>query len=250
VSSRGEGQGPVWFTKEQEIIPTDFQAAELRVENAVIALTRHFYPRIVRAAGFRDRGKAPPMNGAIDGRLGRKMVVYESSVGAPAAAMIMETLVASGIKRVVLVGVAGSISSECRIGDVVVPTWGVREEGTSYHYVPGKVKVKASESLATAIGGHLGQGRFKEGGVWTVDAPYRETKGKIRKYSKLGVVAVDMESTALMAVAMCRKIEFAPVLVISDEAFGEKWVPEFHGPKVRRASEAVCRSVVELMSRS
>jgi uridine phosphorylase len=190
------------------------------------------------------------MNGAMDGRLGRKMVVYESSVGAPAAAMIMETLVASGIKRVVLVGVAGSISSECRIGDVVVPTWGVREEGTSYHYVPGKVKVKASESLATAIGGHLGQGRFKEGGVWTVDAPYRETKGKIKKYSKQGVVAVDMESTALMAVAMCRKIEFAPVLVISDEAFGEKWVPEFHGPKVRRASEAVCRSVVELMSRS
>ena len=250
MSSRGEGQGPVWFTKEQEIIPTGIQAADLRAENAVIALTRHFYPRIVRTAGFRDRGKAPPMNGAIDGRLGRKMVVYESSVGAPAAAMLMETLVASGIKRVVLVGVAGSISSECRIGDVVVPTWGVREEGTSYHYVPGNVKVKASESLATAIGDHLGRGRFKEGGVWTVDAPYRETKGKIKKYSKQGVVAVDMESTALMAVAMCRKIEFAPVLVITDEAFGEKWVPEFHGPKVRRASEAVCRSVVELMSRS
>lgn len=250
MSSKGEGQGPFWFTKEQELIPTDIRAADLRAENAVIALTRHFYPRMVRTAGFRDKGKAPPMNGAIDGRLGRRMVVYESSVGAPAAAMLMETLVASGVKRVLLVGVAGSISSECKIGDVVVPTWGVREEGTSYHYVPGNVKVKASESLVTAIGGLLGQGRFKGGGVWTVDAPYRETKGKIKKYSKQGVVAVDMESTALMAVAMCRKIEFAPVLVISDEVFGEKWVPEFHGPKVRRASEAVCRSVVELMSRS
>ena len=250
MSSRREGQGPIWFTKEHELIPTDFEAADLRVENAVIALTRHFYPRIVRTAGFRDKGKAPLMSGAIDGRLGRRMVVYQSSVGAPAAAMLMETLVASGIKRVLLVGLAGSISWECKVGDVVVPTWGVREEGTSYHYVPGGVKVKASESLANAIGDYIGRGRYKEGGVWTMDAPYRETKGKIKKYSKQGVVAVDMESTALMAVAMCRKIEFAPVLVISDEAFGEKWVPEFHGPKVRRSSEVVCKSVVDFMSQS
>lgn len=250
MSSRKGEEVPAWFTKERELIPVDFQAADLKAENAVIAMTRHFYPRILRTTGFRDKGLAPQMNGSIDGRLGRRMVVYKSSVGAPAAAMLMETLVASGIKRVILLGVAGSLSSECKIGDVVVPTWGIREEGTSYHYVPGNVKVKSSDSLVTEIRGHLGKGQFKEGGVWTVDAPYRETKGKIKKYSKQGVVAVDMESTALMAVAMCRKIQFAPVLVISDEAFGEKWVPEFHGPKVRRASEAVCRSIVEMMSRT
>jgi len=43
VSSRREGRGLVWFTKEQELIPTDIQAANLGAENAVVALTRHFF---------------------------------------------------------------------------------------------------------------------------------------------------------------------------------------------------------------
>jgi len=248
VNMKQRAQAPRWFTSEREYVCTDFMSANLGAENAIIALTSDFYPRIVKLPDFKDRKRAPHINGAIAGRLGSNLVVYKSSIGAPAAAVLMETLIASGVKRLLMLGIAGSISTECRMGDVVLPTWGIREEGTSYHYLPGNVKVRPSKHLVAAIRQHLGPGRCKEGGVWSIDAPYRETKGKIKEYASRGVVAVDMESTALMAVAMHRRVDFAPILVISDEAFGEDWMPGFGNRKVAEASAFVCRSALRCVT--
>ena len=248
MNMKQRAKAPSWFTSEREYVGTDFMSKNLGAENAIVALTSDFYPRIVKLPDFKDRKKAPYLNGAIAGRLGSNLVVYKSSVGAPAAAMLMETLIASGVKRLLMLGIAGSISLECRMGDIVLPTWGIREEGTSYHYLPGNANVKPSRHLVAAIRQHLGPGRYKEGGVWSIDAPYRETKGKIKEYASRGIVAVDMESTALMAVAMHRRVDFAPVLVISDEAFGEDWMPGFDNPKVAEASAFVCKSALRFMA--
>ena len=42
-----------------------------------------------------------------------------------------------------------------------------------------------------------------------------------------GLLAVDMETTALMTVARFRKLAWAGLLVVSDELWGEKWRPGF-----------------------
>lgn len=60
---------------------------------------------------------------------------------------------------------------------------------------------------------------FVTGGIWSTDAPFMETKQKIRKYSSMGCLVMDMEMTALMAVAMKRGAALAGVVVTTDELY-------------------------------
>ncbi len=85
------------------------------------------------------------------------------------------------------------------------------------------------------------------GGVWSTDAPYRETVGKVDEYARRGVLAVDMETTAMMAVATHRKAEFAAVLTISDLVHGPEWDPAFGTKRLNRARDAVCERAAQVM---
>jgi purine-nucleoside phosphorylase len=79
---------------------------------------------------------------------------------------------------------------------------------------------------------------FRTGEVWTTDAPYRETLDKVKHYQRLGVLAVEMEMSALMTVARFRAVSVAAVLVVSDELFNLKWKPGFSDPLLGRRSRA------------
>ncbi|MBE3519245.1 MAG: nucleoside phosphorylase [Firmicutes bacterium] len=172
-------------------------------------------------------------------------MLYHSSFGSPAAGMLMETLIASGIGRLVMLGQAGSLSSRCRIGSVVLPSFGVREEGTSYHYLPPAVECRPSPILFERLRTALEPIAPVEGGVWSTDAPYRETRQKVELYARQGVLAVEMECTALMSIAMYRNVEFAAVLVITDELFREKWEEGFQSENLRSAEERVSKALAE-----
>jgi uridine phosphorylase len=173
------------------------------------------------------------------------LLVAHSCPGAPAAVSLVEVLVAAGVGTVLILGEAGSVSPEVGVSDVVVPTFAVREEGTSYHYLPPGSTVKPSDSLLGRLRELLSREGipFKEGGVWTTDAPFRETPGKVLRYSKAGVLAVDMECSAVFSVAAYRKVDAAAVLVVVDTLWGGTWRPAFNDPRVvdveRRVSELV-----------
>jgi purine-nucleoside phosphorylase len=64
---------------------------------------------------------------------------------------------------------------------------------------------------------------FKQGPVWTTDAPYRETADKVKRYQTDGVLGVDMETSALFTVAAFRGIQAASLLVVSDDLSRLKW---------------------------
>jgi purine-nucleoside phosphorylase len=68
---------------------------------------------------------------------------------------------------------------------------------------------------------------------WTIDAPYRETKAEIKKYKKQGIATVEMEASALFAVAKLRKVKLASAFVVSD-ILGEKWEPQFHTMNLKK----------------
>ncbi|RLG38829.1 MAG: phosphorylase, partial [Thermoproteota archaeon] len=87
------------------------------------------------------------------------------------------------------------------------------------------------------------------GGAWTTDAPFRETVGKVRRYSSLGALAVEMECSALMAVAEFRGVRLAAGLAITDELFEGVWRPRFSAPEVDRARTALARAAVEVLVR-
>ena len=112
---------------------------------------------------------------------GRHVVVFHPGVGAPLAAGLMEEVIALGCRAFVACGGAGALIPGLALGHVIVPTAAVRDEGTSYHYLPPDREVAADpRDVAVAVGvldrhdvPHL------VAKTWTTNAIYRETAAKI-----------------------------------------------------------------------
>ena len=87
---------------------------------------------------------------------------------------------------------------------------------------------------------------FSKGEVWTTDAPYRETLEKVRSYQARGILAVEMEFSALMTVALYRAAAMTGLLVVSDELFDLRWRPGFSNPLLKKASRAAGEVLLRL----
>ncbi len=170
--------------------------------------------------------------------------VMTSPMGAPIAAMLLEQLIALGARQFIYLGFCGALNPAYRIGDCFVPTTGIREEGTSYHYLPVDVVPASSDTLnALVLDEASAQGlSVRSGPIWTTDALYRETALKIQRFQAAGVHAVDMEMAALFAVAQYRVCKVGAILIVSDECYHPTWQPGFHAPHFRQG----CRDAIAL----
>jgi len=159
-------------------------------------------------------------------------------LGAPAAVMGMEKLIVLGARRFWVLGWCGSLQAHLRIGDILIPFKALSEEGTSQHYAIGEKGPESDPELNRMLEEELQrQGlSFFKGEVWTTDAPYRETLQKVAAYQDRGVLAVDMEMSALMSVALYRSVALTGLLVVSDELFDFKWIPGFSRPRLKEGS--------------
>jgi uridine phosphorylase len=165
--------------------------------------------------------------------LGKPVALAGPMLGAPQTILVLEKMIALGVRTVIAVGWCGSLQEHVRIGDVLLPVETVSEEGTSWHYPLHGPSPGPSPRLLDRLRQSLYDGIADphQGKVWSTDAPYRETKGKVLSYQKAGVLAVDMESSALFTVAGFRKIDLAVVLTVSDELFTLDWVHGFKNPR-------------------
>lgn len=168
------------------------------------------------------------------------------ALGAPMAVMALEKLIALGGRRFVVFGSCGALSPALRIGDPLMPTWAVSQEGTSQHY-PLAEPPLVSPHLYRAVADFLAQRGLapQNGGVWTTDAPYREHREVVRHYQAQGVMAVDMEFSALFTVAAFRQVELAAVMVVSDLLSGNRWQSGFTSLPFKTAMHAVGRTLLE-----
>jgi uridine phosphorylase len=156
---------------------------------------------------------------------GRPVAVFHPGMGSPLAATFLEEAIATGCSTFVAVGGAGGLVPDLTEGHVVVPTSAVRDEGTSYHYLHASREVEPSPRVVAAIEKVLRahQVPFVTGKVWTTDAPYRETRGKVERRVEEGCVAVDMEAAAFFAVARFRGVEFGQILAAADDLSQDQW---------------------------
>jgi uridine phosphorylase len=168
-------------------------------------------------------------------------------LGAPQAVMAMEKLIALGGRRFWALGWCGSLQSEIKIGACIVPTRAVCEEGTSTHYPITQANPETDPELGAHLADTLraGQVAYHQGPVWTTDAPYRETPLKIETYRQQGVLAVEMEMSALITLALFRAVKVAGLLVVSDELAGLKWKPGFHSAAFKSSSRQACCSLLK-----
>ena len=158
-------------------------------------------------------------------RHGHDVAVFHPGVGAPLAAGFLEEAIVLGARKVVAVGGCGTISSTVGAGDIVVPTEAVRDEGTSFHYLPASRTVRADPDGVAAATNLLDERDvpYTAGKVWTTDAIYRETRAKVDRRRDEGCLVVEMEAAAFFAVARFRGIRFAQLLYGGDDLSGDEW---------------------------
>lgn len=170
------------------------------------------------------------------------------AVGSPMAVLAMEKLVALGAKKVIVYGWCGSLTAKAEVSDVLIPTWCVSEEGTSKHY-PLKKQPSADKLLNQQLMDFYNKNNSNllSGPLWTTDAPYRETPEQVETYRGQGIIAVEMEFAALLAVASYRNIVASGVMVVSDELWREEWKPGFKSKKFRQTSRFVLKRLVDFI---
>ena len=146
-------------------------------------------------------------------------------VGAPLAGAGFEEVIALGVKYAILIGGVGSLKPEIERWRLIVPVRAIRDEGTSYHYaIPSTYSYPSSLMLKMIEDTLKEEGvEYLKGTVWTTDAPYRETIEKRREFMRLGAICVDMEASALFAIANFRGVHLGAIFYASDLVSEEGW---------------------------
>lgn len=130
------------------------------------------------------------------------------AVGASFAVLLAEQLFASGCRLLISVTSAGQITDNGPTPYFILIDRALRDEGTSYHYLPPSLFADAPDAaLLDRIGeavSDLSSVAVHRGVTWTTDAPYRETEVAIASARQQGALAVEMEAAALYAFAVAR----------------------------------------------
>ncbi len=192
-----------------------------------------------RVPGFLGEVYLPKSTG------GRVAVLGGFGIGAPAITGIAEEMMAWGAKRIVILSLAGGLQPDLGPGGVVVCDRALRDEGTSYHYLPPARDVTASPQLVTALFDSLERNgvHASRGATWSTDAPYRETKEEAQLFQEEGIKTVDMESAGVFAAAQVRQREAASVFVVGDSLAGPRW----SAPPDMRALHARLKALFDVL---
>jgi uridine phosphorylase len=137
---------------------------------------------------------------------GVQLGIVPCAVGASFAVLVAEQLFAAGCRLLL------SITSSGQLVELRPPPYfilidkSLRDEGTSYHYLPASEFSAADPRLVDAMKDAFDALRVpvERGATWTTDAPFRETPATIAAMKAKGLLAVEMEAAALYAFATAR----------------------------------------------
>lgn len=156
---------------------------------------------------------------------GREIALYEAYVGAAGCVGMLEDLFIMGVDKLVLFGTCGVLDRSIEDCGIIIPTAALRDEGTSFHYAPPsdeiEVNPKYREEFIEILDHH--KCSYTMGKVWTTDAMYRETAEKMARRKAAGCVCVDMECSAVAALAQFRGKEVFQFFHAADNLDGEAW---------------------------
>ncbi|MBY9003855.1 MAG: nucleoside phosphorylase [Candidatus Lokiarchaeota archaeon] len=156
---------------------------------------------------------------------GERIAVMSPGFGAPFAAGNLELAIAMGCKKFIVIGSGGVLNESIARNKLIVLSSAIRDEGTSYHYLPPSREVEANPAMIMQIQEFLVKTHVDHlvGKTWTTDAFFRETPNKIKARKAEGAICVEMESSALMAVAQFRKVDLGFILAAGDDVSGLTW---------------------------
>lgn len=171
-------------------------------------------------------------------------------IGAPMVSAILEEWIGFGIRRVISIGIAGGLQRDLAIGAITLVDRAIRDEGVSHHYLPGDRDARPDAALSARLGEELGRLGVSPwvGPTWTIDAPYRETVAELRHYQAEGVLTVEMEASAVCAVAEVHGVALATAFTVSDSLAELVWNPQFRSDEVRVGLITLYRAAVAVLT--
>ena len=177
-------------------------------------------------------------------------LLHPAGPGAPSVAAALEELSVFGVPRFISIGLAGSLQPNLQSGDVVVCDQALRDEGTSFHYLPPARSVEADQALVQQICAALAARNISHsvGASWTTDAPYRETRREIEAYGAEGIKTVEMEAAAVFAVGQRLGVATAAVFAIGDQLAELTWRPPADLRRLRQKVRAVGEAIIDALS--
>jgi uridine phosphorylase len=178
---------------------------------------------------------------------GNPLTVVAPAIGAPYAAMVLEKLIALGARRVLALGWCGSVSPQARLGGLILPDKAFPGDGTSPHYCGTAGELSPHPALFDLISAAIRKDEvpWQVGPVLSTDAFYRETPSLVRSCQSRGILGIDLELAALLAVGRFRRVAVAGLLVVSDELFSLRWRPAQGSQPFRLARQAALRLVLD-----
>ncbi len=173
--------------------------------------------------------------------------------GASAAAIVAETLIVSGTKRLLLFGFAGGIGfhpSEPQAGDVILGGDALCETGMTNLYGESQELTYKESDLRETVRSSFAKTqpdlRLHVGTIWSTSIPLEESAEKAEKFAQGGALGVEMEYAAVLSVALKHEVELLGVFIVSDIL---EQSHQAHFAKVKRSGivQAISDSLATLL---
>jgi purine-nucleoside phosphorylase len=176
---------------------------------------------------------------------GVRVSVQTTGMGCPSAAIVCEELAMLGAKTVIRLGTCGAVQPHTRATDMIIATAACPLDGTTGEYLAGDAYapaatfhvVRALVDAASAAGV-----RHHVGVIATEDALYAVREAWAEKWQARGVLAQEMEASAIFTVAALRGMEAGCILVASNHAAQHERLPD---AELRPAIDAMIRVGLE-----
>jgi len=178
---------------------------------------------------------------------GHDVCLCQAPLGSSASVQLMDFLIGYGVKEIISAGSCGALL-DFPENELLIPTEALRDEGTSYHYLPPSRTVTINTHAVDAIKTALTKKsvKFEQCKTWTTDGFYRETPEMVAYRKEEGCAVVDMECAGLAACAEFRSVKFGQILFTADslanvDAYDERdWGNASFSIALELALDAVC----------
>jgi len=150
---------------------------------------------------------------ATDGEL---LTIQSTGMGGPSAAIVVSELADLGAARLVRVGTCGALDESLALGELLIVTAALAEDGTSRALGADERTLPSPVLLDAIRAAAAGDQAARYGAVATTDLFYDNRSGPEDRWLAAGAVAVEMESATLFALAAARGLEAATILIVTD----------------------------------
>jgi len=174
---------------------------------------------------------------------GKRVSVQGTGMGCPGATIVFDELIQLGVTRLLRVGTCGGLQPDHALGDIIVALSAVPADSTATHMVGGEPHAPTAswELIHEAVHVAKAHGQaLRVGPIVSSDLFYNPDEGQYERWSKRGLLAVEMEASALFTLGALKGVLSGCLLTVSDIVVEGEFV---------RISDDELRAAVDRMTR-